>query len=115
MSVDAQRLNDLVTYLHSIWAAPFQIVLALIFLWFSMGPSIFAGFAIMVLLIPINIVVAAMNRKYQVWSGDVMYMLQCCVCVCCAVICTGESLCGVTLQRCVVPYTCIYGGGGGIL
>lgn len=66
MSVDAQRLNDLVTYLHSIWAAPFQIVLALIFLWFSMGPSIFAGFAIMVLLIPINIVVAAMNRKYQV-------------------------------------------------
>ena len=89
MSVDAQRLNDLVTYLHSIWAAPFQIVLALIFLWFSMGPSIFAGFAIMVLLIPINIVVAAMNRKYQVMT---LVMLRC------SAVCT-----------CVFPCTCIYG------
>ena len=66
MSVDAQRLNDVVLYLHSIWSAPFTILLALIFLWFSMGASIFAGFAIMVLLIPVNIVVAAKNRKYQV-------------------------------------------------
>lgn len=66
MSVDAQMLQDLMGYLHMIWSAPFQIVLALIFLWFSMGPSVFAGFAVMVLMLPINAIIAAIGRRYQV-------------------------------------------------
>ena len=66
MSVDAQMFMDLMPYLHMIWSAPFQIVLALIFLWFSMGPSIFAGFAVMVLMVPLNAVIAAKGRQYQV-------------------------------------------------
>ena len=74
MSVDAQRFMDLVTYLHMIWSAPLQIVIALIFLWFTMGPSIFAGFFVMVLLIPINAAIAAKSRQYQVSS--VMKVMQ---------------------------------------
>ena len=66
MSVDAQRFMDLVTYLHMIWSAPLQIVIALIFLWFTMGASIFAGFFVMVLLIPINAAIARKSRQYQV-------------------------------------------------
>ena len=66
MSVDAQRFMDLMSYLHMIWSAPLQIVLALIFLYFTMGFSIFAGFAVMVLLIPVNAVIAAKSRKLQV-------------------------------------------------
>ena len=70
MSVDAQRFMDLMPYFHMIWSAPLQIVLALIFLWFTMGPSIFAGFAVMVLLIPVNIFIAAKARQYQVLAVE---------------------------------------------
>ena len=66
MSVDAQMFMDLMPYLHMIWSAPFQIILALIFLWFSMGPSIFAGFFVMVLMVPLNAVIAAKGRQFQV-------------------------------------------------
>ena len=66
MSVDAQRFMDLMTYIHLIWSAPLQIVLALLFLYFTMGVSIFAGFALMILLIPLNAAIAAKSRKYQV-------------------------------------------------
>ena len=66
MSVDAQRFMDLMSYLHMIWSAPVQIVLALVFLYFTMGFSIFAGFVVMVLLIPVNAVIAAKSRKLQV-------------------------------------------------
>ena len=66
MSVDAQRFMDLVTYIHYLWSNPLQIVLALIFLYSSMGPSIFAGFGVMLLLIPLNMVMAALSRMFQV-------------------------------------------------
>ena len=66
MSVDAQRFMDLLPYLHVVWSAPLQIILALVFLWYSMGPSIFAGVVVMILLIPINAVFAQKSRKLQV-------------------------------------------------
>ena len=69
MSVDAQRFMDLMSYLHLIWSAPLQIVLSLGFLYATMGPSIFAGFAVMVLLIPVNALIAAKSRQYQVGGG----------------------------------------------
>ena len=66
MSVDAQRLMDLVTYLYAVYSAPIQITIALVLLYRFLGPSIFAGFAVMILLIPINFVIAAKGRGYQV-------------------------------------------------
>ena len=69
MSVDAQRFMDLMSYLHLIWSAPLQIILSLGFLYATMGPSIFAGFAVMVLLIPVNALIAAKSRQYQVGGG----------------------------------------------
>ena len=66
MSVDAQRIMDLMSYIHMIWSAPLQIILSLVFLYMSMGPSIFAGFAVMVLMIPINICLAGLARRLQV-------------------------------------------------
>ncbi len=72
MSVDAQMFMDLMPYLHMLWSAPFQIVLALIFLWFSMGPSIFAGFFVMVLMVPLNAIIAVKGRQYQVSGGIIM-------------------------------------------
>ncbi|KAK3704049.1 hypothetical protein RRG08_049006 [Elysia crispata] len=66
MSVDAQRFMDLTTYLHMIWSGPFQISLALYFLWQTLGPSALAGIAVMILLIPINGLIAHKVRQYQI-------------------------------------------------
>lgn len=41
MSVDAQRFMDLTTYLNMIWSAPYQIALALYFLWETLGKQMF--------------------------------------------------------------------------
>ena len=65
MSVDAQRLMDLMGYLHILWSGPMQIALALYFLYQEMGPSIFAGLAVMVLMIPVNAALAIRQRKLQ--------------------------------------------------
>uniref|UniRef100_A0A8C5NA28 Multidrug resistance-associated protein 1 n=1 Tax=Gouania willdenowi TaxID=441366 RepID=A0A8C5NA28_GOUWI len=66
MSVDAQRFMDLITYINMIWSAPLQVVLALYFLWQNLGPSVLAGVAMMVLMVPINAVIAMKTKTYQV-------------------------------------------------
>uniref|UniRef100_A0A3B3IJ80 Multidrug resistance-associated protein 1 n=1 Tax=Oryzias latipes TaxID=8090 RepID=A0A3B3IJ80_ORYLA len=66
MSVDAQRFMDLVTYINMIWSAPLQVVLALYFLWENLGPSVLAGVAVMILMVPINAVIAMKTKTYQV-------------------------------------------------
>ncbi|MED6282695.1 Canalicular multispecific organic anion transporter 2 [Characodon lateralis] len=66
MSVDAQRFMDLTTFLNMLWSAPLQIMLALFFLWQNLGPSVLAGVAVMVMLIPFNAFIAMKTRAYQV-------------------------------------------------
>uniref|UniRef100_A0A8C0EYW1 Canalicular multispecific organic anion transporter 2 n=1 Tax=Bubo bubo TaxID=30461 RepID=A0A8C0EYW1_BUBBB len=66
MSVDAQRFMDLMTFLNMLWSAPLQIFLALYFLWQALGPSVLAGVAVMVLLIPFNSAIAMKTRAFQV-------------------------------------------------
>ncbi|KAL2911652.1 hypothetical protein HK105_208860 [Polyrhizophydium stewartii] len=73
MSVDASRLSDLCTYLQILWSGPFQICMAVYFLYQSLGPSIFGGVAIMVLMIPVNAVLATKSRalgKEQMGNKD---------------------------------------------
>uniref|UniRef100_A0A0P4ZLR4 ABC-type glutathione-S-conjugate transporter n=1 Tax=Daphnia magna TaxID=35525 RepID=A0A0P4ZLR4_9CRUS len=66
MSVDAQRLMDLTTYLNMLWSAPLQIALAIYFLYQILGPSVFAGLGVMILLIPVNGVLANATKKLQI-------------------------------------------------
>ncbi|XP_053327188.1 multidrug resistance-associated protein 1 isoform X1 [Spea bombifrons] len=66
MSVDAQRFMDLATYINMIWSAPLQVILALYLLWQNLGPSVLAGVAVMILLVPVNAVIAMKTKKYQV-------------------------------------------------
>ncbi|XP_069503216.1 multidrug resistance-associated protein 1 isoform X2 [Ambystoma mexicanum] len=66
MSVDAQRFMDLATYINMIWSAPLQVILALYLLWQNLGPSVLAGVAVMILLVPVNAVLAVKTKKYQV-------------------------------------------------
>ncbi|KAL1139319.1 hypothetical protein AAG570_006305 [Ranatra chinensis] len=66
MAVDAQRFMDLTTYLNLLWSAPLQIALALYFLWEVLGPSVFAGLAVMIVLIPVNGYIAAKVKSLQI-------------------------------------------------
>ena len=72
MSVDAQRFMDLMTYFHTIWSGPFQIIVSLYFLWQTLGPSVMAGVGVMILLIPINALIAHKARQLQV--GDLAWL-----------------------------------------
>ncbi|XP_049760894.1 multidrug resistance-associated protein 1 isoform X2 [Elephas maximus indicus] len=66
MSVDAQRFMDLATYINMIWSAPLQVILALYLLWLNLGPSVLAGVAVMILMVPLNAVMAVKTKTYQV-------------------------------------------------
>ncbi|XP_067674526.1 multidrug resistance-associated protein 1-like [Haliotis asinina] len=65
MSVDCQRLQDVTGYLYVIWSSPLLIAIALYMLWGLLGPSVMAGLGVMILLFPINGIMAGKLRKYQ--------------------------------------------------
>lgn len=66
MSVDAQRFVELTAYLNMIWSAPLQIALSLYFLWEVLGPSVLAGLAVMIILIPVNGYIANKVKILQI-------------------------------------------------
>lgn len=66
MAVDAQRFMDLTAYINMIWSAPLQIGLALYFLWDILGPSVLAGLAVMIILIPVNGFIANKIKTLQI-------------------------------------------------
>lgn len=65
MSVDVQRLQDLVQNLQIIWSGPFQIILCLLSLHNLLGKSMWAGVLIMLIMIPLNGVIAKFQKKLQ--------------------------------------------------
>ena len=66
MSVDAQRIQDVATYLWMIWSSPVQILVAVIFLYYVIGWAVLAGVAVLILMLPINAYVASIIEKLQV-------------------------------------------------
>ncbi|KFV57602.1 Canalicular multispecific organic anion transporter 1, partial [Tyto alba] len=66
MSADAQRFMDMANFVHQLWSSPLQIILSIVFLWGELGPSVLAGIAVMVLLIPINGFLVAKAKTIQV-------------------------------------------------
>lgn len=57
---------DLITNLNLIWSTPFQISLSLYFLWQILGPSVLAGVAVLLILIPVNGVIANKLKTLQI-------------------------------------------------
>ncbi|XP_078514474.1 ATP-binding cassette sub-family C member 2-like [Lissotriton helveticus] len=73
MSSDAQQLMDLTVNLNLLWSAPFQILMAIGFLWQELGASVLAGVAVLVLVIPVNAFVASrvkLLKKRHLKSKD---------------------------------------------
>jgi ATP-binding cassette subfamily C (CFTR/MRP) protein 1 len=69
MSIDAQRLQDLTTYLHAIWYSLLQISLALFFLWKQLGPSCLGGVVVIIIMMPVTKAVAK-------WMGSMQKRLM---------------------------------------
>ena len=66
MAVDTQRLMELIQFFNQMWSAPFQICLAIYFLYNTMGVSVLAGVTVLVLLVPLNVGVTRIVRKLKV-------------------------------------------------
>ena len=72
MTVDAQRVVTLVETFNQLWSAPLQICVAVYFLYVTMGVAVMAGLVTLLLLIPLNLLVARLVRKIQVKTlGDI--------------------------------------------
>ena len=59
MAVDSQRIMDFLALANYLWSAPLQIVIALVMLWQQLGIATMAGVAFMVVLMPINYMIAS--------------------------------------------------------
>ena len=66
MAVDAQRLMDLTAYVNLAWSSPLQIALSIYFLYDIIGVAVFAGLAVMILLVPVNGFLANATKKLQI-------------------------------------------------
>ncbi|KAI5087921.1 canalicular multispecific organic anion transporter 1 [Silurus meridionalis] len=65
MSADAQRFNDVTNFVHLLWSCPLQIILSIAFLWIELGPSVLAGLLVMLLMVPVNGLLATKSKTYQ--------------------------------------------------
>ncbi|KAJ5304146.1 uncharacterized protein N7443_003806 [Penicillium atrosanguineum] len=66
MAIDSFKVSEVGAYLHFLWASvPVQIIMAITLLYKIMGFSSFAGIALMVLMLPINLFIARQFNKVQ--------------------------------------------------
>lgn len=65
MAVDTQRLQDLTQFAQQLWSAPYQITLCMLSLYQLVGVSMFAGVGAMLLMIPINGLIARLMKRLQ--------------------------------------------------
>ncbi|KAL4118719.1 hypothetical protein PRIC2_011044 [Phytophthora ramorum] len=65
MSIDAQRLQELSTFINSVWFSIFQIVVACYLLWKQIGPATFAGVAVIILMLPLTAGISKLMRRLQ--------------------------------------------------
>lgn len=71
MSVDAQKLQDGPSYFHMLWSSPFTVVIAVYFLYKILGVAVFAGLLVMIIMVPLNMVLARMVMKYYVAQMEI--------------------------------------------
>jgi hypothetical protein len=65
MAVDTLRLHDLTQYGQQVWSAPLQIILCMASLYQLLGLSMLAGVGAMIIMIPINGLIARFMKTLQ--------------------------------------------------
>ncbi|KAL7054622.1 hypothetical protein AAHC03_025969 [Spirometra sp. Aus1] len=79
LTVDVDRLLEVLTYIHVTWTALIQFTIAVSMLWVQLGVSMLAGLAVMMLFFPLNAIVVWLTRKFEakemVWKDERMKCL----------------------------------------
>ncbi|DBA04380.1 TPA: hypothetical protein N0F65_002142 [Lagenidium giganteum] len=65
MSIDAQRLQELSTYINSVWYSIFQISVSCYLLYRQLGVATLAGIAVIVLMLPATGAISKLMRRLQ--------------------------------------------------
>uniref|UniRef100_A0A803SLC4 ABC-type glutathione-S-conjugate transporter n=1 Tax=Anolis carolinensis TaxID=28377 RepID=A0A803SLC4_ANOCA len=65
VSVDVQKLMDLIIYFNGTWLAPIRIVICFVFLWQLLGPSALMAVVVFLFLLPLNFVIAKKRTQFQ--------------------------------------------------
>ncbi|KAG8758519.1 hypothetical protein FRC14_008012 [Serendipita sp. 396] len=71
MSTDISRVDFAAQWFHAVWTAPIQVTICLILLLIQMGPSALAGFALFVLIIPVQ--ERAMTYQFKTRKGSMIW------------------------------------------
>ncbi|KAJ7305801.1 hypothetical protein JRQ81_010167 [Phrynocephalus forsythii] len=66
VSVDVQKLMDLVIYFNGTWLAPIRIIICFVFLWQLLGPSALTAVVVFLFLLPLNFVISKKRSQFQV-------------------------------------------------
>ncbi|NXP47639.1 MRP6 protein, partial [Heliornis fulica] len=65
VSVDVQKLMDVIVYFNGTWLAPLRIIICFVFLWQLLGPSALASIAVFLLLLPLNFLITKKRTQFQ--------------------------------------------------
>ncbi|XP_071961323.1 ATP-binding cassette sub-family C member 9-like [Antedon mediterranea] len=66
--VDTDGVQRMMTYIHNVWSIPYQVILALIFLYLEMGISALIGASLMILIFPCQVSLARCSVHFQKMS-----------------------------------------------
>uniref|UniRef100_A0A8B9TP25 ABC-type glutathione-S-conjugate transporter n=1 Tax=Anas platyrhynchos TaxID=8839 RepID=A0A8B9TP25_ANAPL len=66
ISVDVQKLMDLIIYFNGTWLAPIRIIICFVFLWQLLGPSALTSVAVFLFLLPLNFMITKKRSHFQV-------------------------------------------------
>lgn len=65
MSVDVNKLGLLMTYIHTLWSSPLQIIYALVLLYYQLGWAGLAGIPVVIIFMPISVFAARALGKLE--------------------------------------------------
>uniref|UniRef100_A0A8B9IBK8 ABC-type glutathione-S-conjugate transporter n=1 Tax=Anser brachyrhynchus TaxID=132585 RepID=A0A8B9IBK8_9AVES len=65
VSVDVQKLMDLIIYFNGTWLAPIRIIICFVFLWQLLGPSALTSIAVFLFLLPLNFMITKKRSHFQ--------------------------------------------------
>ncbi|KAF9484380.1 ABC protein [Pholiota conissans] len=74
ISTDVSRIDSCAQWFHAVWTAPIQISVCLIILCTQLGPSALAGFALFLILAPLQ--ERAMAQQFQIRKKSMKYTDQ---------------------------------------
>lgn len=66
MAIDVERLQLITPQIQQYWSSPFQIVLALILLFDTLGVAALSGVFIMAMFVPLTVFGSVFSRNWQV-------------------------------------------------